>query len=114
MSGNFIIEEFEFYKVLLFSHHTNSNIEAGVEIALPDGKAILRFVKSDLPHNSMETIGSKNIYYIYYHMDMYANIIDILRYEEPLYFYYNHDNHESYITTGDEPVGEGEIEKVVD
>lgn len=106
---NFIIEEFEFYKVLLFSHHTNDNIEAGIEVPLPDGKAIIRFVKKDLPENSKEVMGSKNIYYVYYHIDMYPHIIDILRYEEPLFFYFNHDNQESYITTGDEPVGEGEV-----
>lgn len=111
MTGNFIIEEFAFYKVLLFSHHTNTNIDAGVEISLPDGKAVIRFVNSDLPENSMEVIGSKNIYHVYYQLNMYPYVIDILRNEEPLFFYYNHDNHESYITTGDEPVGEGELPK---
>ncbi len=108
MESNFIIEEFEFYKVLLFSHHTNTAIDAGVEISLPDGKAIIRFTHDDMPDNSHEVIGSKNIYHVYYDISMYPHIIDILRYEEPLFFYYNHDNHESYITTGDEPVGEGE------
>lgn len=106
--SNFIIEEFEFYKLLVFSHNTNENIDASIEIPLPDGKAILRFMHDSIPPNSMEKIGSKNIYYAYFPIAMYPNLVDILRYEEPLYFYYNHDNHESYITTGDEPVGEGE------
>lgn len=106
---NFIIEEFEFYKVLLYSNHPSHVIDMGIEITLPDGKAILKFRNDDvLPDNSMEKIGSKNIYHVYYKTNMYSHIIDILRYEEPLYFYYNHENHESYITTGDEPVGEGE------
>ena len=110
--ANFIIEEFEFYKVLLYSNHPSHVIDMGVEISLPDGKAILRFRNDELPDNSMEKIGSKNIYYVYFGTHMYAPMIDILRNEEPLYFYYNHDNHESYITTGDEPVGEGEMESV--
>lgn len=108
METNFIIEGFEFYKVLLFSHHTNSSIDAGVEITLPDGKAIIRFTHDSIPANSVEKIGSKTIYHVYYDIMMYPHIIDILRYEEPLFFYFNLDNHESYITTGDEPVGEGE------
>jgi hypothetical protein len=106
--SNFIIEEFEFYKILLFSHHTHAEIDGQIEITLPDGKAILRFVHGDLPQNHTEKLGNKNIYYVYYNISMYMHMVDILRYEEPLYFYYNQDNHESYVTTGDEPVGEGE------
>ena len=106
--GNFIIEEFSWYKVLIFSHNTEESIQQSVELSLPDGKAILRFVSGDLPANHYEKVGSKNVYYTYFHADQYGPMIDILRYEEPLFFYFNHDNHESYITTGDEPVGEGE------
>lgn len=108
MSTNFIIEEFDEYKVLLFSHNTQEEIQYGVELDLPDGKGILRFVTGDLPQNSTETIGSKKIYYVYYHVDRYLAMIDILRNEKPLFFYYNHDNHESYVTTSGEPVGEAE------
>ena len=106
--SNFIIEEFEEYKVILFSHNTQETIQYSVELELPDGKGILRFVTGDLPINTMEKIGSKNIYYVYYHADNYPAMIDILRNEKPLYFYYNHDNHESYVTTSNEPVGEAE------
>ena len=108
MSDNFIIEEFENYKVLLFSHNTKPNIHKSIELDVSAGKAILRFVTGNLPDNSIEQIGSKTIYYVYYENEMYADVIDILRNEKPLYFYYNSDNHESYITTEDEPVGENE------
>ena len=108
MSSNFIIEEFKEYKVLIFSHHTNENIQYTVELELPDGRAMMRFVNGILPDNNMEKIGSRNVYTTYYHADNYLAMIDLLRNEKPLFFYYNHDNHESYVTSGDEPVGEAE------
>jgi hypothetical protein len=109
MSNNFLIEEFENYKVLLFSHNTKPNIHKSIELDVSEGKAILRFVSGELPENSTEKLGSKTIFYVYYENEMYKDVIDILRNEKPLYFYYNNVNHESYITTEDEPVGENEI-----
>ncbi len=108
MSDNFIIEEFDEYKVLIFSHNTREEIQQSIELTLPDGRALLRFVSGALPQNSVEIIGSRNVYVTYYHLHQYLAMVDILRNEKPLYFYYNHDNHESYVTTGGEPVGEGE------
>ena len=108
MSSNFIIEEFKEYKVLLFSHNTQQEIQYSIELELPDGKAIMRFVDQDLPDNQLDHVGNKNIYYVYYHTTNYLAAIDLLRNEKPLFFYYNHDNHESYITTSNEPVGENE------
>ena len=108
MPNNFIIEEFTFYKVLIFSHNTNENIKYSIELPLPDGRAVMRFVEGELSENTLENRGAKNIYYIYYHENQYAKMVDILRNEKPLFFYYNTDNHESYITTSSEPVGEAE------
>ena len=108
MKNNFIIEEFENYKVLLFSHNTSEQIQFSIELKLPDGKAIMRFVKGAIPENNMEKIGSKNIYYVNFPAKNYLATIDLLRNEKPLFFYFNHDNHESYVTTSDEPVGEAE------
>lgn len=106
---NFIIEEFKDYKVLIFSHNPDEKIVYSIELELPDGKAVLRFVDNTLPANSMEKIGSKNVYYGYFNTKQFSPLIDILRNEGPLYFYFNHSNKECYITTEDEPVGEGEI-----
>jgi hypothetical protein len=38
---------------------------------------------------------------------MYANIIDILRNEKPIYFSYSINSKMGYVRTGKEPVGEG-------
>lgn len=109
MPNNFVIEEFTSYKLLLFSHNTEEKIQYSIELPLPDGRAILRFVKGGLPENKENHIGSKNIYYAYFHQDQFYPMVDVLRNEKPLFFYYNHDNHECYITTSSEPVGEHEM-----
>ena len=64
----------------------------------PDGKS--------LPENYHD-VNSKLVY-LRYPMSMYANIIDILRNEKPVYFSYSEKTNLGYIRTGKEPIGEGE------
>jgi len=48
-------------------------------------------------------------YAFYYHHRQLAHLIDMLRYEKPIYVFFNDDNGfpNSRISTTDEPVGEG-------
>jgi hypothetical protein len=46
--------------------------------------------------------------YLRYPISMYANILDILRNEKPIYFSYSPKTNLGFIRTGKEPVGEGE------
>ena len=64
----------------------------------PDGKS--------LPENHYDV--RNKLVYLRYPMSMYANIIDLLRYEKPIYFSYNVDLKLGYVRTGKEPIGEGE------
>jgi hypothetical protein len=50
-----------------------------------------------------------NYYAFYYHHRQLAHLIDMLRYEKPIYVFFNDDNGfpNSRISTTDEPVGEG-------
>ncbi|WP_103068188.1 hypothetical protein [Aquimarina sediminis] len=50
-------------------------------------------------------------YSFYYHHDQLQHLIDMLRNENPIYVYFNNDNNfnNSRISTGNEPVGEGEM-----
>lgn len=106
---NFIIEEFENYKVFLYSK-SESNIEYKVLIKIPSGHIFLWFINGNLPVNDVEDIGNKRVLNCYFRASRYPHFIDILRNEKPLFFYYNKDDKTCYITTSDEPVGEGENE----
>jgi hypothetical protein len=51
-----------------------------------------------------------NYYAFYYHHSQLQHLIDMLRYEKPIFVFFNNDNgfSNSRISTTDEPVGEGE------
>jgi len=105
--ANFIIEEFDEYKATI--HDSNyAGVEYSIQLHLPDGEAQLRFQSKDFKANHITKKNDKNLYNVYYKSDKYYNVIDLLRNEGPLYFFYNLDTGHSYLTTGDEPVGEGE------
>ncbi len=59
-----------------------------------------------LPENYHD-VHSKLVY-LRYPLSMYANILDILRNEKPIFFSYSEKSHLGYIRTGKEPIGEGE------
>ena len=48
------------------------------------------------------------MFYVSYKYAQLANIIDLLRNEKPIRFFFADDTKASYLTTSDEPVGEGE------
>jgi len=51
-----------------------------------------------------------NYYSFYYHHRQLEHLIDMLRYEKPIYVYFNNNNgfNNSRISTTEEPIGEGE------
>lgn len=108
--AKFIIEEFDRYKVFLYGKKfEGEQTDYGIDLTLPTGKAYLRFCKNYMKDNFVQEVGDSKHYYIYLRADKYPAWIDILRNEQPLFFYYNFDDDSCYITTSDEPVGESEI-----
>lgn len=103
---SFTIEEFKKYKVFLYAG--NGNDHASIHIPLSKGKVTLRFAKGRLAKNSSRKSGDNVNYKVNIAADHFSDFIDILRNEKPLYFYFNNKTKLSYITTSDEPVGEGE------
>lgn len=109
--ANFLIEEFDKYKVTLYSN-TNDNHESyAIHLKVPSGEAVFKFVDGELgPNSHLETVNNHSKYCLYFKSDRFASFIDILRNEKPLFFYFDKDINQGYITTSDEPVGEGENE----
>jgi len=106
--SNFIIEQFKKYKVFLYSGGGAALSRAVIHILMPSGKAIFRFKDGRLKKNSFKKTGKSTQYEVYVSADRYPHFIDLLRNEKPLYFFYEFNEHIAYITTSDEPVGEGE------
>ncbi len=113
--ANFLIEEFKKYKVTLYSNTKNNHELYAIHLKLPSGEAILKFGDVALDENShTETVNNRSKYILHFHANRFPAFIDILRNEKPLFFYFNIDLNQGYITTSDEPVGEGEIEQKED
>jgi len=109
--ANFLIEEFKSYKVTLYSNTTSNHELYAIHLRVPSGEAILKFVDGSLGTNSYtETVNNHSKYVMYFHASRFSAFVDILRNEKPLFFYFNITENQGYITTSDEPVGEGENE----
>lgn len=110
MGTNFIIEEFNLYKVFLYGRkHMGRQTYYGIDLTLPSGTAYLRFSENDERENHVVKRGEGKYYFhIFLDRQKFPKFIDILRNEKPLFFFYNFDDDSTYITTSDEPVGENE------
>ena len=89
----------------------NSGADATVSLGIPNAYAFLRFYPegTKLPSNSKVAHASgKPIFYVSYRYDQLSNVLDLLRNENPIKFFFRDDNMASYLTTSNEPVGEGE------
>ena len=72
------------------------------------GKAILWFLPNgrNLADNAKKP--GQDVFYVYYHIDDWNAILDVLRKEAPVYFNYQDSSDAAQIYTGKEPVGEEE------
>lgn len=108
---NFVIEEFKHYKVFLYGRNAeDERTDFGITFRIPAGKVFMKFTHDFERENysEYEPEGGHTNFNVFLRPDKYPSYIDIMRNEKPLYFFYNLDNNQSYITTSDEPVGEEE------
>lgn len=104
----FIIEEFKHYKVFLYNRNKDDDdTDYSIQFKIPSGEVHLRFT-GELYDNFVEEVHGKKIFNVFTRAEKYAAHIDLLRYEKPIFFFYNFKKNTSYITTSDEPVGEEE------
>ena len=74
------------------------------------GKAILWFYPEgmSLPDNRKRP--DQDVFDVYYRLDTWDAIVDVLRNESPVHFHYSDSSNSAQIYTGQEPVGEGELD----
>jgi hypothetical protein len=68
------------------------------------------FVEDDTAALPAANQVAANYYAFYYHHSQLQHLIDMLRYEKPIFVFFNNESgfNNSRISTTDEPVGEGE------
>ena len=89
----------------------NAGADATISLGIPNAFAFLSFYPEGtaLPPNAKEThISGRPLFYVSYRYAQLANVVDLLRNEKPIRFFFRDDTMVSYVTTSDEPVGEGE------
>ncbi|MDJ0837804.1 MAG: hypothetical protein QNK37_14910 [Acidobacteriota bacterium] len=110
--SNTTFEEVSSYQVLVYGGPDGNNgVATNVSLTIPEAYTFLQFFPqgSDLKPNSSGTHSNGyDMYYVSYQYDQLANVLDLLRNEKPIKFFFNKDNNSAYITTGTEPIGEGE------
>ncbi|SHO56504.1 hypothetical protein VQ7734_02273 [Vibrio quintilis] len=71
--------------------------------------ANVRFYKDPDDVPAQDTKASSGFIACHYPPEDYADVIDLLRNEKPLYLHYSDTSQMGYFSTAPEPVGEGEI-----
>lgn len=74
------------------------------------GKAILWFFPESMALPSNQKLPGQDVFYVYYRLATWDGLLDVLRNESPVYFNYSDTSDAAQIYTGQEPIGEGEIE----
>jgi hypothetical protein len=111
--SSFLIEEFTTYKVFLYGRKVKGEqTDQAIYINIPSGKAHFYFCSNYMKDNYVEDKNGKKHFHVFLRAEKYAHWIDLFRNESPLFFFYDYDRDLCYITTSDEPVGEGELKSI--
>jgi hypothetical protein len=90
----------------------NAGADATVSLGIPNAFASLRFYREGIPLPANSTAihapSGNTIFYVSYRYAQLTNVLDLLRNEKPIRFFFRDDTLAAYITTSSEPVGEGE------
>lgn len=105
MAESFVINYYQFY---IFSSRDQGN---SVVIGYGDGgKVVYIHFVGEQPSLPETRKIDDNRYIMYYSKVDLSNIVDMLRNEKPIYFIYmSTGTNNSRLSTGSEPVGEGEL-----
>ncbi len=102
------------YGAFLYAGPDGNNGASGTIWLRFDGSPIFVWLRFYPPGYSLppnyegESSGGDPIYYVSYRSGDYSKIIDLLRNESPIHFYWNEETDIAYLRSGAEDVGEGE------
>ena len=104
--------EIESYRIFYWSNTSPGPPEAEINLKGKSGAdvGVIKFYQT-IPANCNKSIGNGNLIYLCYHISRFNDIINILRYEKPLFIYINDQNLSGGIWKKEgayEPVGEEE------
>lgn len=85
-----------------------TNYKRVIDVNGKFGLGFLYFVPAGGKLGQNKKRDGKDVFDVYFWMEDYAALTDMLRNEKPVYFFYNTDNNTCVIKTGDEKVGEME------
>src|SRR5262245_42795557 len=63
---------------------------------------------ASVPANAAYPSGGTTIYYARFRQSEFRDAVDLLRNESPVFFQFNDSTNGAFLSTGSEPVGEGE------
>lgn len=107
--SDFIFEEVTSYRAMVYSPFNTTR--AFAYLVSDNSICFLTFCSDDttLPENRSAVVNGIQHFYISLYYSDYPNVIDLLRNEKPVHFYYcdEHVKH-FYLTSSYEPIGEAE------
>ena len=96
--------EIESYRIYLMSQETKRLATIHLQLHRVKEMAFLYFQEGTLPPNKK---GTQN-YKTYWKVSQFAKVVDVLRNEKPVFFYFDEKTRVANIQTTEEPVGEDE------
>ena len=114
--ANMIFEEVTTYRASIHTGMGWGTVkEASMLLLTADSNIYISFLEDgvQLPENRSPIIQGRQHVYLYMHYNDYPNMIDLLRNEKPINFFYRDDAKFGYFSTSMEPIGENESEELL-
>lgn len=96
------------YTLSVQSPNQPTNYKSVIYVKGSFGLGFLYFVPEGGSLGTNKKRTGQNVFDIYFWMYSWPHLVDTLRNEKPVYFFYNDSNNTCVIKTSDEPIGEEE------
>ena len=108
MAYGFFLEEVSTYDITIPGGRPEEKASALLNTA--NANIYIKFYKEGFkfPGNFNPVIKGRQHFYVHFYYSDYPNIIDLLRNEKPIFFFFNENTKYANISTRKEPIGEGE------
>ena len=96
------------YYLCVRTPNAHSAFKAAIHISGKFGLGYMNFVPDgqQLPPNKKHS--GRDVFEVHYWMSSWTHCVDLLRYEKPVFFFYDDSSNTAELRTNSEAVGEGE------